>query len=105
MSDYPPLTEEEQTTLDQLTYQQAMADWAAREAARQAALAKLAPLANVDYSTISTALDAVQANGVDEDVLIRLTRIKTILRIDLQGLLDLKAKLEIAEPEPEAPPA
>ena len=99
-----PLTPEEQTTLDQLTYQQAMADWQARETARLALLAQLAPIGGiVDLPAVLNALEAVDTAGSDLETRNRLSRIRTILTYDLGALLDRLAQLQVAEPEPIAP--
>lgn len=99
-----PLTPEELDQLRQLTYQQNLAAWGARNEDRLAQLSQLAPLDGLfDYSAINSALDQVDLAGVDIETRNRISRIRTILTHDLAALLDRLERLKVAEPKPVAP--
>ncbi|WOF44377.1 hypothetical protein KNJ79_05440 [Sphingopyxis indica] len=105
MPEYPPLTPEEQATLDQLTYQQAMADWETAETARLAELALLAPLDDCgELEAMITALGSIADAALSDDLKERAGRVKKIVSLDLKVLFDRRAALEIPTPQPEAPP-
>lgn len=104
MPGYPPLTPEEQAQLAQLSYQQALADWAAAEAARTAELALFAPLDDCgDLDATLAALDAIDASNVGRDIKDRIGRIRIILNGDMRVLFDRRAALSVARPMPVAP--
>ena len=101
MSDYPPLTPEEEETLLTLQYQQAMAEWSAAETARLAELALFEPLDDCgDLPTVLAALTAIEESDVSEDVKARIDRIKIVLNVDLQALINRRAMLSVPIPEP-----
>ncbi len=101
MPEYPPLTEEEQAQLDDLNYRQAMADWEAAETARLTELALFEPLDDCgDLPAIIAALTTIQESDVGEDVKARIDRIKIVLNVDLQALINRRAVLSVPIPEP-----
>jgi GAF domain-containing protein len=101
VSEFSPLTPEQQSQLDQLNHQQALAAWQARETERLAEVAKFAPLdGTVDLQALTEALEAVDGATTDLDTRNRISRLRTILAFDLAALLSRLAQLQVAEPQP-----
>lgn len=99
-----PLTEAEQSQLNDLQYRRAMAQWQEGEEAREAELAALEPvktaLGDVERTIADLETSADALDGQNEQ---RVRRIVQILRYDARGLLARHEALSVGAPEPQAP--
>lgn len=101
MSEFPPLTPEQQDQLDQLIHQQALADWQAAEDARLARLAVFTPLEGaIDLQLVLDRISAVELASGDFDTKTRIHRLRTVLSTDMRWLLDELARAQTPAPMP-----
>lgn len=101
----PPLTEQEQQTLNELQQQQALYDWQQAENERLAKLALIEPVAlALDCIEPCIAdLEAAEAT-LEGDELNRVSRILQILRFDGRTLVNRYNELSQPTPSPVADP-